>query len=75
MYLLTDKWQKDNIRVNVNYIKPANVMFGVPKYSEALGSVAAKFGIQCTFKHNLVEIKDNTAIFQNDFTHLNHFEP
>ena len=54
MYLLTDRWQKAHIRVNVNYIKPANMMFGVPKYSEALGSVAAKFGIQCTFKHNLV---------------------
>lgn len=45
MYLLTDRWQKAGIRVNVNYIKPAGVMFGVAKYSEALSSVAAKFGI------------------------------
>ncbi len=41
-------------------------MFGVPKYAEALTKVAKKFDINCTFSHNLIEIKDsNTAIFEN----------
>ncbi len=40
-------------------------MFGVPKYSEALTKVAKKLDIECTFFHNLVEIKDDIAVFQN----------
>ena len=44
-------------------------MFGVPKYSEALGSVAARYGVNVEFKHNLVEIKqNNVAIFKNLLT-------
>ena len=43
-------------------------MFGVPKYSEALTKVAAKFDIKCTFNHKLVEIRSDTAIFQHTGT-------
>jgi hypothetical protein len=40
-------------------------MFGVAKYAEALTKVAADFNIKCTFSHNLVEIKGDTAVFEN----------
>lgn len=43
-------------------------MFGVQKYSEALIKVAAKYDIQCTFKHKLVEIDGNNAIFEHTET-------
>ena len=38
-------------------------MFAVPKYSQALVKVAASYNIKTTFKHNLVEVRDNVAIF------------
>lgn len=40
-------------------------MFGVPKYSQTLSEVAADFGIKTTFKHPLVKVSGNEAIFQN----------
>lgn len=54
MYLWTDKWQKQGIPANVSYIKAPGVMFGVPKYAEALTSVAAKYAINCNFKQRLI---------------------
>ena len=81
LYLWTDAWQKANLPVEVEFYKAIGVMFAVPKYSQALVKIAANFGIKTTFKHNLVQIKDNKAIFQSidtkerveknfDFLHL-----
>lgn len=49
--------------MNVDFFKWAGVMFGVPKYSETLTQVAKDYGIDVTFKHTLVEVTRDTAIF------------
>ena len=69
MYLWASAWEKAGIHAKVNYLKPQDFMFGVAKYSEALSSVAARYGVNVEFKHNLVEIKqNNVAIFKNLLT-------
>lgn len=69
MYLWASEWQKKGVKAKINYLKPQDFMFGVAKYSEALASVAARYGILVEFKHNLVEIKkDNVAVFKNLLT-------
>lgn len=65
LYLLTDRWQKAGISTKISFLKAAPAMFGVPKYSASLVKVAADYGIECSLKHNLVEVKDNVAIFKN----------
>ena len=36
LYLLTDKWRKSNLPIKVDFYKTVGVMFGIPKYSNAL---------------------------------------
>jgi hypothetical protein len=38
-------------------------MFGVPKYSQTLVEVAASYDIKTTFKHPLVKVHGNEAVF------------
>jgi sulfide:quinone oxidoreductase len=65
LYLWADKWQKQNLPVEVEFFKTNAVMFGVPKYSQALSEVAAGYNIRTTFKHPLVKVGGNEATFQN----------
>lgn len=65
LYLWTDKWTQENLPISVEFFKTNAVMFGVPKYSEALTKVAADYNIKTTFKHPLVKINGNQATFQN----------
>jgi len=52
--------------MNVDFVKWAGVMFGVPKYSQTLTQVAKDYGINVTFKHTLVEVTRDTAILENN---------
>lgn len=81
LYLLTSKWQNKGINFTVQFNKPSDVMFGVPKYSAALAKVAKSYGIDVKFKSKLVEVRssDKVAVFQRgdkleeepfDFLHL-----
>lgn len=65
LYLWTSLWRKNNIPVDVSYLKSAGVMFSVPKYSESLAKIAARYHINVALKHNLVELTSNTATFEN----------
>ena len=65
LYLWTDAWQKLRLPIDVQFIKSAGVMFSQPKYSAALVKIALEYGIKTTFGHNLIEINEETAIFQN----------
>ena len=40
-------------------------MFGIPKYSEILAQIAKQYVVGVTFRHNLVEVTKDKAIFQN----------
>jgi sulfide:quinone oxidoreductase len=65
LYLWSDEWRDRKIPINIEYIKTGAVMFGVPKYSETLKNVAQSYNIDVTFKHNLVEVTKDKAIFEN----------
>lgn len=65
LYLLTDIWQKAGLSPSVEYIKNGGVMFGVPKYSKSLETVAKNYGIDVTFSHNLVEVSKDEAVFED----------
>ena len=54
MYLWSDKWRKQGIPCDIEYIKFGPSMFGVPKYSTALVGVANSYGIKPTFNQTLV---------------------
>lgn len=65
LYLWTDKWQQQNLPIDVEFVKTNAVMFGVPKYSQKLTEVAASYNIRTTFKHPLVKVTGDEATFQN----------
>lgn len=65
MYLWTDIWRKNNIQADVEFFKNDPVLFRVPKYSQGLTKYAQKYHINVNFKHNLVELTDKTATFEN----------
>lgn len=56
LYLWTDQWRRANIPADVEFNKAVGVMFGVPKYSEALTRTALGYDIKTNFFHNLVEV-------------------
>lgn len=66
LYLLTSEWRNKKIPAHVDFFKWAGVMFGVPKYSKTLTQVAKDYGIDVTFKHTLVEVTRDTAIFEHN---------
>lgn len=49
-------WQTKGLKVDVEFFKHVGVMFGIPKYSEALAEVAKSYNIKVTFKHSLLEV-------------------
>ncbi len=49
----------------MDFVKTVAVMFAVPKYGEALASIAKGYGINTTFKHKLIEVNGNKALFQS----------
>ena len=64
LYLWTDKWNQQKRPVDVEFMKTGGVMFGVPKYSTALTSVAQDHGIKTNFKHKLIKVQGNEATFE-----------
>ena len=65
LYLWADKWSQNKLPISVEFYKTIGVMFGVPKYSQALTHVAAGYNINTVFKHPLVKIENNEATFEN----------
>ena len=58
MYLACDNFQKRGIlsKSNVQFCSPGGVIFGVKKYADALQKVVDNYGIQLTFKHDLIKV-------------------
>lgn len=65
MYMWSNEWRDRQLPIQIDYVKTMNVMFGVSKYSETLKGVAKRYNIGVTFKHNLVEVTKDKAIFEN----------
>ena len=59
LYLWSDKWSQQRLPIEVEFFKTIGVMFGVPKYAQALTKVAADYGINVSFKHPLVKVSGN----------------
>jgi NADPH-dependent 2,4-dienoyl-CoA reductase/sulfur reductase-like enzyme len=68
LYLSTTRWKNNGIPAQVQFNKTIEVMFGVPKYSQALAKIAEGYGIQVHFKSKLVEVKkdENIAVFDRN---------
>ncbi len=45
--------------MTVQFSKPADIMFGVPKISQALAKIAKEYGIDVKLKPKLVEVNKN----------------
>lgn len=65
LYLWADKWRQQNLPIDIEFFKTNAVMFGVPKYSQTLATVAADYNIKTTFKAPLIKVQGNEATFQN----------
>lgn len=65
LYLWSNEWRDRKLPIDIEYVKTGAVMFGVPKYSETLKHVAQSYNVDVTFKHNLVEVTKDKAIFEN----------
>lgn len=59
LYLWTQKWLEEKLPINVEFMKSIGVMFGVPKYSEALTANAKRLNINVNFKHKLIKVSGN----------------
>lgn len=62
MYLAADRFRKKGIadKVNIEFFNAGAGMFGVPFFAKALTKVAADYGINTHFGHNLVAIDGAT---------------
>ncbi len=69
MYLMADYLRKNSKAEgsNIQFYKAGGAIFGVTKYKLALEKVVERYGIDCTWKHHLVEVRgsENIAVFEN----------
>jgi sulfide:quinone oxidoreductase len=68
-FLASHHWRKQGTlnKVNVHFIKGGPGIFAVPKYAKSLTRVADDYGVQRTWKTDLVEIHaaEKKAVFQH----------
>jgi sulfide:quinone oxidoreductase len=69
MYLADDHFRKAGVRdkTTVLFASAAPTIFAVKKYADALDKIIARKGIETRYKHNLIEIRQQTkeAVFEN----------
>jgi sulfide:quinone oxidoreductase len=68
MYLAADYLRKKSLlsNITIEFLNAGPALFGVPFFAKALSLVAADYGINTLFNHNLVSIDGNakTAMFE-----------
>lgn len=69
MFLMADYLRKNGLSEGskIEFYKAGGAIFGVTKYRLALEKVVERYGLDCTWKHHLVEVrhKENIAVFEN----------
>lgn len=69
MYLADDRFRQSAVRdkTNIIFASALSTLFAVPRYRNRLEQVAARKGIDCRFRHELVAIRaaTNEADFKN----------
>ena len=56
MYLFGDYCQKHNIKAHIEFTSGGTVIFGIKKYADELTKMVNKYGIQLSFKHDLIAV-------------------
>jgi sulfide:quinone oxidoreductase len=56
MYLAADYWRKRGVKARIVWASAAAGIFGVKAYQEPLKRVAARYGIETLFQHDLVAV-------------------
>mgnify|MGYP002783941429 CR=1 FL=1 len=66
MYLFGDYCKKHNIKAHIEFTSAGSVIFGIKKYADELMKMVNKYGIQLSFKHDLIAVdgENKTATFR-----------
>jgi sulfide:quinone oxidoreductase len=56
MYLFGDYCPKHNIKAHIEFTSGGTVIFGIKKYADELMKMVNKYGIQLSFKHDLIAV-------------------
>jgi sulfide:quinone oxidoreductase len=56
MYLFGDYCQKHHIKAHIEFTSGGTVIFGIKKYADELTKMVNKYGIQLSFKHDLIAV-------------------
>lgn len=56
MYLFGDYCRKHQIKAHVEFTSGGSVIFGIKKYADELMKMVNKYGIQLSFKHDLIAV-------------------
>ncbi len=62
MYLAGDYLQRQNIKAHVEFTTGGGVIFGIKKYADELMKMVNKYGIQLSFKHDLIAVEGDAKI-------------
>jgi sulfide:quinone oxidoreductase len=62
MYLFGDYCRKHNIKAHIEFTSGGSVIFGIKKYADELTKMANKYGIQLSFKHDLIAVDGDTKM-------------
>lgn len=62
MYLFGDYCRKHNIKAHIEFTSGGSVIFGIKKYADELTKMVNKYGIQLSFKHDLIAVDGTTKM-------------
>jgi len=63
LYLWSDIWSKNKLPISAEFFKTSPVMFSIAKYAPFLTKIANNYNITTHFKHSLIKVSGNTAVF------------
>jgi sulfide:quinone oxidoreductase len=71
MYLFGDYCRKHNIKAYLEFTSGGTVIFGIKKYADELMKMVNKYGIQLSFKHDLIAVDGQTKFATYKVTDAN----
>lgn len=66
MYLYADYCKRNKINAHIEFTSAGSVIFGIKKYADELMKMVNQYGIQLSFKHDLIAVdgENKTATFK-----------
>lgn len=78
-FLAADYWRKNHClnNIDVKFVKAGAGIFSVPKYAATLNKVVDRYGIDCVWDHDLIELRveSKEAVFKQMKTGEEHVMP